>query len=346
MIWALLWACGGPPEPELGAVRATLDAFESGRDALAAGDAATAREAFGRARELQDDPLLATWEAAAEVKLGRDDRSVAILSEVLEARPGFREARYNLGCSLARLGRHDEAAREVGLAILAGAISPRAAARDPALAPHLALPAWDLLPDEALAASLRAPTSLAYLGSAVEVSLAVSGAEPGPVRLVGAAATGPVALTQVVEDVGRDALGDREVVVTWTLLVRGAGEVTIAPVDVTSGPWRASAAGTAFPTSAPGPGAAPGTISLPSLSALAEGEAAPAARREGAGLVVFAPPGSRVEAAREPTWLGKLRDGGEPVVDLVWFDVAPTSVTVRRGAGAAWSWPAAAPSGG
>jgi hypothetical protein len=271
---------------------------------------------------------------------------VAILSEVLEARPGFREARYNLGCSLARLGRHDEAAREVGLAILAGAISPRAAARDPALAPHLALPAWDLLPDEALAASLRAPTSLAYLGSAVEVSLAVSGAEPGPVRLVGAAATGPVALTQVVEDVGRDALGDREVVVTWTLLVRGAGEVTIAPVDVTSGPWRASAAGTAFPTSAPGPGAAPGTISLPSLSALAEGEAAPAARREGAGLVVFAPPGSRVEAAREPTWLGKLRDGGEPVVDLVWFDVAPTAVTVRRGAGAAWSWPAAAPSGG
>jgi hypothetical protein len=70
VIWALLWACGGPPEPELGAVRATLDAFEAGRDALAAGDAATAREAFGRARELQDDPLLATWEAAAEVKAG------------------------------------------------------------------------------------------------------------------------------------------------------------------------------------------------------------------------------------------------------------------------------------
>jgi hypothetical protein len=346
MMWALLWACFGPPEPELGPVRVTLDAWEAGRDALEAGDAAAAREAFGRARESHDDPLLATWEAAAEVKLGRDDRAVAILSEVLEARPGFREARYNLGCSLARLGRHEEASREVALAILAGAITPRAAARDPALAPHLGLPAWDLLPDEPLAAVLRVPTGLAYLGSAVEVSLGVSGAEPGPVRLTGAAATGPISLTQVVEDVGRDELGDREAVITWTLLVRGAGEVAVAPVAVASGAWRAAAAGAAFPTAAPTAGAPSTTLALPSLSALSDGLTAPAARREGEGLLVVAPPGSRVEAAREPTWLGKLRDGGEPVVDVVWFEVAPAAVTVRRGGGAPWTWPAAGPAGG
>lgn len=334
MILVLLWACwSDPPPPSLAPIRETLAAYEAGRAALDDGRGREAAQRFEAARGARHDPLLKAWEAHARARDGQLAEAERLLREVLDERPGFQLARYNLGCVLARQGRQEEAAAEVGVALVGGVVAPRQAARDPDIAPHLADPAWDLLPDEPLGAVLTVPDAVAFWGTEATITLVVQGVSDDPLELVGAGVTGPVALLGVVEDTRVDALGDTERVWTWTVRVEGEGEVVVGPLSARQGTWATQAVEGRFPTAAPsGRRGAPVAVALPVPSDVGDPGAAPTV----IGDVVLAPPGCRISG--DLTWTGARRAFG--VTRAVLGGLRGGRVTARCGAEPDWTWPA------
>ena len=162
----LLLACGAV-DPDLRAKREAVDAFERAKAQLEAGDAVGARRAFAALPEVH--PIVAAWEARAAARSGDIEGAVTTLGTLLEEHPTLGVARYNRAAYLARLGRLDEAGRDLQVAIELGAADVRQAMADADFAPHLEHPALRFLVANALIVAVEPlrhrPSSAVRYGS-------------------------------------------------------------------------------------------------------------------------------------------------------------------------------------
>jgi hypothetical protein len=242
----LLAACSRPPaDPELVSRRDALARWEEGKAKVDADDFAGARTAFAAAYGVRPDPLLRAWEAEALAGSGDLEGAVALLGQLLETSPGFAVARYNRAAWLVRLGRREEAARELERALEAKAIEPLGVLADPDFAPVLDDPLFSFLPRSLVVATVDPAPPTAFLGTEVPVVLHLVGRLTPPITLE-ATARGPVVLVSVREvetSQGRD--------VTFLVEPTGAGTVEVGPFDVRAGPT-AHADAVSFAATAPG----------------------------------------------------------------------------------------------
>lgn len=325
--WMLLLACFGPAEPPPGVVQAgaALQAWSRGHEAQLRGDVATARQAYTEALQVRpNDPLLLSWLAALEAGEGELARAVGLLDRALEASPAFGVARYNRAAYKARLGDAEGAAADLELALGAGASSPRRALRDPDFAAVLAHPAFSFLPEAPLTALLEVPAELAFLGSRVQVVATIEGGEPAGLGVT-LPAVGPVSLVRVEEEVVAGDDDDPVHTLRWTLLVQGAGEVSVGPLRVIAGELRAEAPAATFPTSAPAShrGPDPATLALWTPSARLGDRLSPSVWQEEGRTWVALGGEERVE----------VRPRGAPeVTALVDREGVPTQLLVYPGA--------------
>ncbi|MFT7519345.1 MAG: hypothetical protein ACI9MC_001485 [Kiritimatiellia bacterium] len=227
-------ACNGAaPDPDLVRRRAALDAYERGVDAMRASKPALARAAFERSLEVREgDPLLLAYFAQAEAADGDLAGAIATLRAVLQQRPLFSEARYNLACYLARSGDVESAAVELRRALLDGARDPREVLDDPDLAPHLSHPALAFLPKSLVDVTLSGPDGSVFLGSEVRLTVQVAGRSLDVLTVDGPQIGGPLQLVRVDEVRSKDSNAAR---VTWIFRVDGPGQVTVGPLVVHAG---------------------------------------------------------------------------------------------------------------
>jgi len=183
LLVALLVACR--TDPQLDPFARSLAEWEAGREALDAGEPGRAAEAFARARAADpSSTTLPLWEARARAAGGDLDGAVALLDELLRARPGVAEARYNRAAYLARQGRPEAGRDDLRLALAADVATPYAAAADPDFAPHRAGPVYaGLLPPTDVTGSVAGPDGPVFLGSVVEVKLNLEALARTPILL-------------------------------------------------------------------------------------------------------------------------------------------------------------------
>lgn len=221
-------------EPELRDRARSLAAWEDGVAALEAGDPGAARADLQQAREAWDGPVLMAWEARAAAESGDLEGAVGLLDEALALQPGLAEARYNRAAYLARLGRLEEAGRELRVALDAGARPAREVLEDPDFAEHLGHPSFAFLPRSWLQVAVEAPREPVFWGSEVSVRLRVLGAEEEPVEVRVPEVELPLQLVEVVEEALPSTAGlQRDVVLTYR--VTGAGELALGPLEIAAG---------------------------------------------------------------------------------------------------------------
>ncbi|TNE91998.1 MAG: tetratricopeptide repeat protein [Deltaproteobacteria bacterium] len=234
MTWWCLWlllACQSAEDRELAPVRAALDAWRDGVEALEQGDVEGARIAFQDARRHQPrDPLLLAWEARANAELGDLEEAVELLDKALLLDPSFAIARYNRAAYLARMGRPELAGPELEAALLAGVRTPREAAADPDFEPFLGLDAFGFLPGSVLSSlGIQAPGAPVFEGSEFTITVRIAGAGTRPIGVTAERLEGPAVLTGARETLldSTDGLV-REIEWTWRGL--GPGTMVIGPV--------------------------------------------------------------------------------------------------------------------
>jgi len=196
---------------------------------LDAGDPASARTEFAAARKKSPDPLLGAWEAKALAASGDREGAVALLADVLTARPDFAVARYNRAAWLVALGRPDEAAPELARALADKAADPLDVLEDPDFATVLDHPAFAFLPRALVTLTVDPVPPSAFYGTEVPVVLHVTGRLATPLSLA-ATARGPIEITGVREE--ETAEGRKA---TFLVAVTGAGRVEVGPFEVTAG---------------------------------------------------------------------------------------------------------------
>lgn len=339
IVLALLVACH-PVDPELASRRAALDAYQRGEAALAAKDPVAAEAAFDQALAARPgDALLRAWKAKAQADAGHLDEAITTLDAVLKDDPGFAEARYDRAAWLARAGRPEDSAVELEIA-LQGALDVHAAdvLDDPDFAPYLDHPAFSgIIPRQPLAVVLDGPEGTVFWGSDFDVRLTVIGAPVDRVVEVTAPATGPLRLVGVVEDDTFSTDGPARTL-TFRLLVTGAGEVHIGPVDVAVGARTGRNGKPLVVTAAAPPGKESGA-SLPpgalrSARTVLGDHGVPSAWRDDGVLYVAAGFADRVvlepPVAADVTW--ELRRGSRRDTVITASPAASgTKVTVTRG---------------
>ncbi len=239
MIALLLFACGPRSEPDLTSAEAALEAWERGKARLEADDPAGARQAFAEARAAREGPVLAAWEGAAAARAGDLEGALAAYREALAADPGFATARYRYGVLLAQAGQVPEAAAELRRAVEEGAASTLSLLEDPDLAPHLAHPAFDFVPEHPLTAAVDPVPPTAFWGSEVEVVARLVGLVRPPYRVVSAPVAGPVRLLSVVQEDVSTSQGPG-LAVRIRLEVTGAGRVEVGPLTLEAGRFQAT----------------------------------------------------------------------------------------------------------
>lgn len=300
----ILGACSSRPEPDARLVseRKALDAWQTGRDHLQAGRASEARAAFSTALEHQPaDPLLLAWRARAEAADGDPRAAILTLDTVLGQTPDFAEARYNRAAYHARAGDLDRAADDLRRALAAGARDPREVLLDPDFVPHLDAPALAFLPRAPLDVSLKGPGGSVFVGSAATVRLQVTGLRLSDLRVSAPTLSGPFRLSRVEERLESLAGGDERLTLTWTLRVLGAGQATLGPFEVRSGPRTATSEADTLLTLAPEGHTVPDPVTVSFWRPSARlgdhqptGEEPLAVWRASDGLFVLSPPSARV----------------------------------------------------
>ncbi|MCA9488852.1 MAG: hypothetical protein KC621_02995 [Myxococcales bacterium] len=300
---AWLIACTGAVDPDLGAARRSLDAWEHGVALLEAQDAAGARVAFAEARAAREDPLLVAWMAAAADADGDLASADALYAEALQGAPELAAARYRHGVVLARLGDHANAATELQRAIDDGAARTLELLEDPELAPFLDQPAYDFVPRQAVTVAVDRVPETAFWGSEVPVGMRLLGLVRPPFEVVEAPVEGPVELVSVVQEDLSTSQGPG-LAVRFLLRVTGAGQVVVGPTTFEAGPFRATGDLVTFAAAAP-PGreqAPDGTVELHLPDEWLARVPEPGAALIGERLVVSAGPSDRITV--EPALAG------------------------------------------
>ncbi len=338
IVLALLLACH-PVDPELASRRTALDAYKRGETALAAKNPIAAEAAFDEALAARPgDVRLRAWKAKAQADAGRLSDAVATLDAVLKDDPGFAEARYNRAAWLARAGRPEDSAAELQIA-LDGQLDLHAAdvLDDPDFAPYLDHPAFSgIIPRQPLAVVLDGPEGTVFWGSDFDVRLTVIGAPAERVVEVTAPATGPLRLVGVVEDDTQSTDGPARTL-AFRLLVTGAGDIAIGPVDVAVGA-RSGRKGKPLTVTAGAPpgkevGAMLPAAALRSVRSVLGDHPVPSAWRDGDVLYVASGYTDRVvlEPAVAPDVTWELRRNGRRDTVITSSSAgAGTKVTVTR----------------
>lgn len=300
-------------------MRDAASAWDEGAAALQAGRPAEAREHFQRAHELRpDDATPVAWEARALADEGKLEEAVDLLGELLQRYPGFAEARYNRAAYLARLGRVEEAAPELRLAIDQGATTSRAVLLDPDFQPWLDHPTMRFLPREYLRVAVELPEGPVFLGNQVDLRLRVVGVDEPPVRVEVPAQQAGVVVVRVVEEVLASSHGP-EHDITWTLAAVGEGTWTLGPMDVEVGPHRSRVGPVTLEVAArPGHTTEPAlhAVELTTPGVLGAKAEVPSVSAWGPDGLVHTGPADRVELlppAQARPVLYEYRERGEPL---------------------------------
>lgn len=294
-------------DPAYAPRRRALEAYDEGRAALEAGDAAAARLAFSRARGHDPgSPALLLWEARAADAAGDVRAAEALVTEGLHRWPDHTELRWTHAALLARGGRAAEAAAVLRALLAQGLVDPLDLSADADFAALRVDPATaGLFAAAAPQVDLVAEEGAVLVGDPWELELRVVG-PAGPVALRGTPPPPGLELERVVEELLVDGRRVRRVLrFAWR---------AVAPMDAPWGPV-AVHVGDAAPVPLPvlpvlvravggrvaagAPVAAPDLPPVPSSLAGPEGVVA-GARRIGAFALVIAPPGARIELDGAP----------------------------------------------
>ena len=213
-----------------------LAAFEDGRAHLASGAPGPAAANFGEARGHDPrSPALVLWQAKAWADAGDTERAVALLDDLLATDPDLGLAHYNRAAYRARLGRLDDAALDLAVALQADVASPYGAAADPDFAPHRTAQAFSgLLPAQPAIGRVSGPEGAVWVGSNVELTLVIESLATSPLAVHREGADpGCLRLDKVVEDdVEQADVRLREVTLRLTAL--GTCTATLGPFVVTA----------------------------------------------------------------------------------------------------------------
>ena len=338
IVLALLLACH-PVDPELASRRAALDAYARGEVALAAKDPAAAEAAFDEALVARPgDPLLRAWKAKAQADAGRLDDAITTLDGVLLDEPSFAQARYDRAAWLARAKRPEDAAVDLQIALGGGLnVLPADVLDDPDFAPYLDHPAFvGVIPRQPLAVVLDGPTGTVFWGSDFDVRLTVIGVPRERLLGITAPATGPLRLVAVVEDDTETTDGPARTL-AFRLLVTGAGDVVVGPVDAAVGARTGRNGVPLKVTAAAPPGKEVGAMLSPgalrSVRSVLGEHVVPSAWREGDVLYVAAKATDRVvldpAVAVDVSWELR-RDGARDTVITASAAGAGTKVVISR----------------
>jgi hypothetical protein len=347
-----LWLAGcgggqGADDPALPRLGEAMRAYDAGRAALKAGDAAGAATSFDAALALQpDDPLLRAWRARAWIAAGRAEEASRELDLLLSDHPAQHGARSDRALLRARSGRMEAAAQDLRDLITAGAITPDAIVRDPDWQAFRGAPELAFLPTSALRMTVSVPTARAYTGSEVTVRAEIAGLTSEPWRLEVEQASGPMALVKVVEEHSAESDGTPTARLLWTLRIAGAGTVNLRSWRLTQGRDVAVGEGASFEAGGSAAvAAAPVEMLVPSQ--LIGDPPLPRATWHGDLWVIGMTPGQRLAptpSTARPGWVGTVRRGGEAVAQLAAFPNAHgevRSVDVLDGGALVWRTTAA-----
>jgi len=249
--WWLLWLGCAPEtpvhnetlEPLAVAVRAMEDA-----EALAAKEEwAAVVQAVDRALAVRpQDGVLYAWRSRAQRKLGQLDIAIADAQRGVREDPEDPAMHEELALALAAAGRLAEASQALALVPQLEGRTVRELAADPAWAAWVGHPSFPYLPSDGSRFELSSSDKTPFLGSEFKVSIRRQGDLQGPIELSGTL-VGPVDWIGLEErwEEGQQTL-------TWTLKVRGAGDVRWQDVDMlgAEGPSQGIAGHTAAPSTA------------------------------------------------------------------------------------------------
>jgi hypothetical protein len=328
----LLLAAVACADPVLDPLGASLEAWQAGVAAMAAGDPATAQQQFQAARRSDPaSPSLCAWEARAAAAGADPGGAMAILDACIDPSAPPPVLLRERASAYARSGAIDRAARDLQVLIRLGAETPRSLGADPdlqALADHPSYPGLVLTAQPTLEPVLVPKAVL--VGERWAIELAAADA-PSPLSL-GLGAGEGLALEALIEDQPDSS----DPSAPWRLTVRGlarAGSAApLGPLSLALGDGR-SAATPAISMArmalspdgaAPPPSTWPGSVPTPSAArALAPpGQLG----RTGAWLLIGGAPGQaptvqpppavsvqlELRAEGQPVYLGLAVPAGSP----------------------------------
>lgn len=300
---AALAACGSASESPTDNLRAALESWRAGADALGQGDAEAARRHFQEARRRRpEDAVLLAWQARAESELGFHQVAVELLDHALILRPEFSEARYNRAAYLARMGHAEAAGEELERALDAGSWTVREVASDADFEPYLGHPAFAFLPTEAVAAAWTAADHHSvFQGNTFSLSAHVFGAGEHPIGVTAERLEGPIVLTGAREAM-LDSTDGKVRELTWTWRALGPGLAEVGPLVVTANGRSTTLREVDVRLLAPPDAVAPEVVHLsrlPTPLEFAAGER-PRASSLAGDLVVVHEHGDRVEVSPRP----------------------------------------------
>lgn len=251
----IAWLACFTPQPEVDAdwvaVRAAVDAWERGADALADGrldeavmdlaDAVAARPG---------DLLLRAWLAEAHALRGEHDAALTAFDAVLSVAPDFADVRRRRAALLVRMERLDEAGADLRAAVAGDWSAARAVKEDPDFADVIDHPAFSFVPKDTLLVVAEAPPGLVFWGTEATLRVRVVGAGDHAIRLVGPRTEAPFTVRLVRETTSPSTEGPLRDL-SYTLLSTGAGDVELAGFRVDAGPWSAPLPHVAIRSAAP-----------------------------------------------------------------------------------------------
>ena len=318
-------------------LKTSLEHYEAGKAALAAGESEAAVTAFRAALDVhQDAAELELWLGRALAASGDLPGAIAAATRALDLRGEWHIAHYNRACWRARSGDLELAAADLMVA-LDGELDPLVIAADADLDPLRADPRYrELVPRRALPATVSAPEEAWFVGS--EWTLTFEALEPdgGRMRFAERSELGaPLVHVRTVEDVVRhDGRQARRLQVVFRVL--DAGEGSLGPWTLAAGELEAEVGPVSWSFLAPPTHEAEPTpegqapFALPSQ--LFEGLEGASASRVGGTVLVRGEPGDTLRVAGGlPEVRYEVRESGEPR----WIGVrvsseGPVEASVRR----------------
>jgi hypothetical protein len=321
----LLLAAVACADPVLDPLGASLEAWQAGVAAMAAGDPAAAQQQFRAARQSDPaSPSLCAWEARAAAAGADPASAMSILDACIDPSAPAPVLLRERASAYARSGAIDRAARDLHVLIRLGAETPRSLGADPdlqALAAHPSYPGL-VVTAQPILETMLVPKAV-LVGERWAIELAASDA-PSPLSL-GLGAGEGLALEALIEDQPDPSDPSAPWRLTLRGLARGGSAAPVGPLSLALGDGRSAATpAITMARMALGPeGAAaslstspttwPGSVPMPSAARTL----APQGQlgRTGAWLLIGGAPG-QAPTVQPPPALSvqlELRSEGQPV---------------------------------